>query len=285
MKTAHVKIDTYQLVTDRIIAALESGTAPWRKPWRGGGEPRNAITGRQYSGMNWFLLSCHGGEKFLTFKQAQERGGCVRKGERGCPVIYWNWVEKDDANGNKKKIPFLKHFTVFSIDQCDGVELPADAPDGEATPFVARPDAEQTIANTGAEIRHGGGRAFYRPASDSITLPEKTAFHASDEYYSTAFHELVHWTGHQSRLKRDGVCNVATFGSNSYSKEELIAEMGAAFLSASHGIDSCMDNSASYLAGWISALKGDSKLAIGAASAARKAADFILGKTECAQSA
>lgn len=276
MKT---KVDTYELVTERIIAALESGVAPWRKPWRGGGEPRNAITGRRYHGMNWFLLSCHGGEKFLTFKQAVDAGGNVRKGEKGCPVIYWNWFEME-KDGEKKKIPFLKHFTVFSVDQCEGLNLASDETLGEVIPFIARPDAEETIASTGAVISHGGGRAFYRPSTDSITLPEREAFNAPDEYYSTAFHELVHWTGHASRLKRPGIESVAAFGSASYSKEELIAEMGAAFLSASHGINSCLDNSASYLQGWISALKGDSKLAIQAAGAARKAADFIMGKSE-----
>lgn len=272
-----MKNDVYTIVTDRIISALESGTAPWRKPWTGGGAPRNAITGRAYSGINYFLLASIGGGEFLTFNQAKAAGGSVRKGERGCPVVFWNWIESE-KDGVKKKIPFLKYFTVFSTAQCDGLEL-KDSEEGETIPFVPSEKAESTIASTGANISHGGHRAFYRPANDSITLPEKERFASPDEYYSTAFHELAHWTGHESRLARKGILELAAFGDAVYSKEELIAEMSAAFLCAEHGISSTLENSASYLQGWISALRGDSKLAVQAAGAASKAADFILGRS------
>jgi antirestriction protein ArdC len=270
-----MKIDIQETITNRIIASLEAGTAPWRKPWTGGGLPRNAVSGKVYSGINFFLLASLGGGQFLTYKQAQDLGGTVRKGERGCPIVFWNWVEKE-ANGQTKKIPFLRHFTVFSASQCDGLNLD---PEGEAQPLEFSPieKAEETIAGTGATIQHEGHRAFYRPSTDSITLPEKARFHSVGEYYSTAFHELVHWTGHESRLARKGIAEVSAFGDPVYSREELVAEMGAAFLCADHGIDSTLENSASYLRGWIDALRGDSKLVVQAAGAAWKAANLIRG--------
>ena len=271
--------DIQETVTAQIISALESGTAPWRKPWKGNASPHNVISGKTYQGINWFLLSMMGGGGFLTYKQAQSLGGNVRKGEKGSPIIFWNFIEKKKANGEIGKVAFLRSYTVFSVSQCDGLELPAPESEGETVPFVPIERAEETIAKTGAEISHGGNRAFYRPATDQIQMPEKTAFHAPEEYYSTAFHELAHWTGHTSRLARKGIEDVAAFGSATYSKEELIAEMGAAFLCAEHGIDSTLENSAAYLQGWIKALKGDSSLAISAAGAASKAANFILGKT------
>ena len=277
-----MKIDIQAIVTERIISALESGTAPWRKPWKGSSLPRNVVSGKVYSGINFFLLSAMGGGEFLTFKQAQGLGGNVRKGEKGCPVVYWNFVEsktRKDSKGNPEKIPFLKSFTVFNVSQCEGLELPAPETEGETVPFIPIERAEETITRTGAEIHHGGARAFYRPATDQIQMPEKEAFHSPEEYYSTAFHELTHWTGHESRLARKGILELAAFGDAVYSKEELVAEMGAAFLCAEHGIEGTLDNSAAYLQGWIKALRGDSKLAIQAAAAASKAANFILGKT------
>lgn len=275
-KQTTMKQDIYELITEKLIQSLEQGVAPWRKPWNNGGLPRNAISNRHYSGINAFLLSCHGGDRFLTFKQALEAGGNVRKGEKGCPVIYWNWVERNKG-GVVDKIPFLKHFTVFSVDQCDGLNLPANEAQ-EGIEFVPVDKAEATIKATGASIRHGGSQAFYIPSMDSISLPNKESFHSIGEYYSTAFHELVHWTGHASRLARKGIEESHAFGSPVYSKEELVAEMGAAFLCGSHGIDSTLENSAAYLQGWIAKLKGDPKLAMQASSCAAKAARFILGE-------
>jgi antirestriction protein ArdC len=271
-----MKTDIYQIITEKLISSLEKGVNPWRKPWKGGGIPRNAITGRGYSGINYFLLSAHGGGKFLTYKQAQGLGGSVRKGEKGCPVVFWNWIEKE-KNGKTDKIPFLKYFTVFSVEQCEGLEFPSEEGE-EKLDFIPIESAEETIAKTGADIRHGGNQAFYVPLFDHIALPKRESFNDIASYYGTAFHELIHWTGHTSRLARKGIETVAPFGSAIYSKEELIAEMGAAFLCGQHGIDSTIENSAAYLQGWIKALKGDSKLALQAASAASKAADFILGK-------
>lgn len=271
--------DIQEKVTAQIIAALESGTAPWRRPWKGAAGPHNVVSGKTYQGINWFLLSMLGGGGFLTYKQAQSLGGNVRKGEKGAPIVFWNFAEKTKPDGTVGRFAFLRSYTVFSVAQCDGLQLPAAEAEGETLPFVPIERAEATIASTGARISHGGDRAYYRPSTDSIQMPEKADFHAPEEYYSTAFHELAHWTGHQSRLARKGIEEVAPFGSTTYSKEELIAEMGAAFLCAEHGINSTLENSAAYLQGWIKALKGDSSLAISAAGAASKAANFILGRT------
>jgi antirestriction protein ArdC len=271
--------DIQERVTAQIISALEGGTAPWRKPWKGSAAPHNVTTGKTYQGINWFLLSMIGGGGFLTYKQAQSLGGNVRKGEKGNPIIFWNFIEKKKADGEIGKIAFLRSYTVFSVSQCEGLELPAPETEGEAVPFVPIEKAEETIAKTGAEISHGGAMAFYRPATDQIQMPGKESFRTPEDYYSTAFHELAHWTGHTSRLARKGIEDVAAFGSATYSKEELIAEMGAAFLCAEHGIDSTLENSAAYLQGWIKALRGDATLAISAAGAASKASNFILGKT------
>lgn len=277
-----MKADVYQIVTERLIATLESGTAPWRKPWsRSGGIPRNAITGRPYHGINAFLLLClpYSKARFLTYKQAQAAGGTVRKGEKGAPVVFWNWIESDKkaSDGEAKKIPFLKYFTVFNIAQCEGLEL-----DDETKPETAAhdpiPAAQGVIDRTGASVHHGGFRAFYEPGADRITMPEMSAFETPEAYYQTAFHELGHWTGHKSRLHREGITAFAAFGSAVYSREELIAEMTASFLCAKVGIYPDLENSASYLAGWIKALRGDSKLAVRAAGAASKAADFVLGE-------
>lgn len=282
MKNMNTRKDIAETITEKLIAALEAGAAPWRKPWKSLSAPHNASTGKTYQGMNWFLLSMIGGGGFLTFKQARDLGGNVRKGEKGNPIIFWNFLEKTKADGTLGKIGFLRSYTVFSVSQCEGLELPAGEDETEILPFVPLDKADATILATGAEISHGGHSAFYSSASDQIQLPAKVDFISPEDYYNTAFHELCHWTGHKSRLARKGIEDVAAFGSPTYSKEELIAEMGAAFLCAEHGIDSTLENSAAYLQGWIKALKGDSRLAIAAAGAASKAANYAMGKTETA---
>ena len=282
-----MKPDIYDTVTARLISALESGTVPWRKPWNvKTGPPRNA-SGREYHGINCFLLACLGyaDPRFVTFKQALDLGGNVRKGEKGCPVVYWNFFEsktETDSKGNPKRIPFLKGFTVFNVAQCDNLDIEPLSDIESRGEFAALPECEATIAATGAEIRHGFSKAFYTPSTDTVSMPCPESFDTGGEYYSTLFHELSHWTGHKSRLARKGITDGADFGSDTYGKEELIAEMSAAFLCAEHGIDCAMDNSAAYLAGWIRVLKGDSKLAVHAASAATKAADFVMGRYKAA---
>ena len=282
--------DVYQMVTDRLIEALEAGTAPWRKPWNGegcpAGWPTNLSTGKTYQGVNvWTLASApFSSHYWVTFKQCQSLGGKVRKGEKaGGFVVYWNWLEKTDVEtGKPVKIPFLKYSRVFNSEQCDGLE--DKIPEPKALPESDAERMENAESTIRAYIDNGGpsfetghqDRAFYRSSSDAVSVPILEQYETGGQYYSTVFHELTHSTGHSKRLDR-GLDKLAAFGSESYSREELIAEMGAAFLCGIHGIDSTLDNSAAYLKGWIKALKSDSKMAVWAGSRAQKASNMILG--------
>jgi antirestriction protein ArdC len=264
-----------QIITDRLIALLDAGTVPWRKTWKGGGVPVNAVSKKAYRGINYFLLSCSGfgDNRWLTYKQASALGGNVKKGEKGTPVIYWSLVEKEQGDVTKKAA-FLRYYTVFNAEQCEGLKIETQACPQEFVPVEA---ARQLVESTQAIIKHGGASAFYSPIDDFIQMPNPDKFESADSYYHTLFHELAHWTGHASRLGREGVAQVARFGSATYSREELVAEMASAFVSAKVGITPDFDNSAAYLKEWIKVLKGDSKLALKAASAASKAVDFIMG--------
>ena len=279
----------YEVMTKRIVEMLESGTAPWRKPWVAGG-PRNLVSGKAYRGLNVFLLTAAGARYssayWLTFKQALDKGGNVRKGESGLPVVFWRFPEPGTQNDDQaaeessssRRGPLLRYATVFNVEQCDGVE----APKQEVRTFSPIDEAERILSEMPncPPIRHGGSQAFYVPSLDYVQLPSREAFLSPEHYYSTAAHELGHATGHSSRLDRPGITDGAmAFGSHSYSKEELVAEMTAAFVCGAAGLDnsSVLDNSAAYLASWIKVLKGDSRLVVSAASAAQKAADYILG--------
>lgn len=278
--------DLYQVVTDRIIASLERGVAPWVKPWnaadRNGGFPYNAASGKPYRGINVLLLSCsaYPTAGWMTFKQARDLGGHVRKGEHGSMIVFYKpFAVKDrnaqpDADGNQPErlIPLLKSFTVFNVSQID--ELPAkyygtvDAPAERPTHAVA--DAMLALAT----VRHGGDRAFYSPSHDSIQMPQPAQFASIPEYYATGLHELTHWTGHASRCARE---YGKRFGDTAYAREELVAEMGAAFLCAHAGIDGRLQH-AEYLANWLGVLKADKRAIVVAASHAQRAADYVLGK-------
>jgi len=272
----------YAMVTDRIVKMLEAGVAPWKRTWSGGTGfmPRNMVSGKAYRGINSLLLSCSefSSDYWMTYKQATSKGGQVRKGEKSSPVIFWKKLDIEDRNtGKKKKIPFLRYYSVFNLDQIDGIE-PPDAPT-ETIQFDPIRAAEEIVIAMPSQpiIVHEENRAFYRPSSDTVNMPKPKMFHKPEHYYSTLFHELVHATGHEDRLARPGIMERTSFGSNDYSKEELVAEMGAAFLCAHAHIDQeTLTDSASYLQNWIKVLKGDSKLAVCAASAAQKASDFIL---------
>jgi antirestriction protein ArdC len=270
----------YEQITDRVIVLLEKGTVPWRKPWTTqAGFPRNLVTKKPYRGINVFLLHAMSYESpyWLTYRQAQELGGNVRKGEKACPVVFWKQLEVEDKKtGETEKIPMLRFYYVFNASQCDGlknipaVETPAGAP---ALP-------ESIIANMPQrpEIRHGMRKAFYSPAEDIVAMPDRARFDGAAEYYSTLFHELTHSTGHASRLNRPTLTESAGFGSNPYCKEELIAEMGAAFLCGQAGIaEGTLENAAAYLQNWLAQLHSDKKLIVQAAAQAQKATDFILG--------
>ncbi len=284
--------DAYQVITDRIIGQLEKGVVPWQKPWRGGEQmPRNLISGREYRGVNVFLLHAMSYESphWLTYKQAAELGGHVKKGERACPVVFWKRLQVADMTeptGNKA-IPFLRYYSVFNIAQCE--DIPADkipvqsGTKREHCPIAAAESIVSAMPKL-PEIKHGGGRACYSPSLDCVTMPVPENFISGQEYYSVLFHELTHSTGHASRLNRKGISGEegewSAFGSTPYAKEELVAEMGAAFLSGHAGIvERTLDNSAAYIQAWLSRLKEDRRLIVQAAAAAQKAADFILNKT------
>jgi antirestriction protein ArdC len=279
----------YKEVTDRIVGELEQGRVPWVQPWGSAksafGLPKNAATGRAYSGINililWGAVIEQGfpAQHWLTFRQALTLGGHVRKGERGTTVCYADRftpraeIERVARDGGKPDVvPFLKRFTVFNAAQCEG--LPEHVlgsapviPEREIVPL-----AEAVIAATGADFRIGGDKAFYVPAEDYIRVPPQPAFFHQIDYYRTALHELGHWTGHTSRLNRD---LSGRMGSNPYAREELVAEMSSAFLCASLGIMPTVRH-ADYLGAWLEVLREDSRAIFRAASQAAKAAEFVL---------
>ena len=279
-------MDSYQVITDRMISLLEQGVVPWHKPWAagGGGCPKNLVSGKAYRGSNVFILACSGYESpyWLTYKQARKRGGYVRRGQKGTQVVFWKFLEVEDpGTGKAKKIPMLRHYTVFNAEQCGGVNAPESASTLEhGFDPIAR--AEEVVEEMPGrpEVRHGEPRAFYRLSDDLVNMPKRERFSRPEEYYSTLFHELTHATGHSTRLGRlKGDSGTASFGSGSYSREELVAEMGAAFLSGDAGIvNATIDNSAAYIAAWLRRLRDDKKLVIMAAAQAQKAADYILDR-------
>jgi antirestriction protein ArdC len=281
--------DLYDTVTRQIIAALEAGTPPWVCPWRRDPQemvPRNAASGRPYRGVNVLLLSLrlqasgYVHNRWLTFNQARALGAHVRAGERGTQVVFFKLheVEREPRAANEdtpKVVPLLRSFTVFNVDQVDGLEAdPVDAASNDTTSWDPCAAADQLIAASGASIRHGGNRAFYSPAEDVIQLPAPGAFLNAEHYYSTALHELTHWTGHPSRCNRP---LGRRHGMEAYAFEELVAELGSAFLTNHCGLPGQL-NHASYIASWLEALRNDRRLIFTAASHAQRAADFLLPK-------
>jgi antirestriction protein ArdC len=274
----------YQIVTEQIIRQLESGVVPWRKPWTCEA-PVNLITQKPYRGINPFLLAPQGyGSKYwLTFNQAAKLGGHIRKGEKSSIVTFWNVGQEKvirDSNGiERTSRPFLLRFyRVFNLEQTEGIAEKLGL--GKASPRVLSIDGCESIVTNmpNAPKIEQSDRAWYRPSTDTVGMPSRNLFNSAEEYYSTLFHELTHSTGHASRVGRDGIEQLNTFGSESYSREELIAELGAAMLCGVTGIvPRTIENSAAYLKTWIERLRGDSKLIVSAASAAQKAADYIQG--------
>lgn len=282
-------MNVYEIVTDRIMELLEQGEIPWRKPWKSSGGARNLISKRPYRGINQFLLniSPYNSPYWLTFKQAQEKGGYVRKGEKATLVVFWKWIDSKDASKSESadlesvtgKVPLLRYYRVFNLDQVDGIKPPSEKQ--VINPFTPIQQAEKLLEHMPfkPDIRYGGDRAYYSPQLDYIQLPPREAFHSSEEFYSTAFHELTHATGHPDRLTRKGITEAAYFGSHEYSREELVAEFGASMLCAKAGIEQqTITNSAAYIQGWLRVLKGDKRLAIIAAGQAQRAVDYILNK-------
>jgi antirestriction protein ArdC len=283
----------YDEVTAKIIGQLEAGIFPWVQPWSSAaaspGLPRNAITGRPYSGINVLILwgaVIEGGypsQDWLTFRQALAAGGCVRKGERGQTIFYADkFVPKGEREQGAtesdapRAIPFLKRFVVLNAAQCDGLPerltaAPAPLPEREQ-----HEQAEALIAASGADFRIGGAEAFYSPTLDLVQVPPQPAFAQQIDYYRTALHELGHWTGHKSRLDRD---QSGGFGSAAYAREELCAEMASAFLCTALGIVPTVRH-ADYVGNWLTVLRADNRAIFKAASQASKAADFLLAFTD-----
>lgn len=280
------KKSVYEIVTERILDALAKGVVPWRRPWQTD-MPRNLVSGREYRGVNVLLLSCQGFASpcWLTFKQAKALGGSVKKGEKGTPVIFWRVYDGEDENGKSKKRFVLRYFTVFNVEQCEGLDLPAAESRREVSPIA---ECEWIVAayKEPPAIRHAGQQACYSPSRDEVRMPAREAFGSDEEYYSTLFHELTHSTGHTSRLARKGVTDPTRFGSHDYSFEELVAECGAAFLAARAGIaPKTIDNSAAYIASWTKRLTSEPRWIVDAAAQAAKAADRIAGAAEVEEDA
>jgi antirestriction protein ArdC len=271
----------YTDIADRILVQLEAGNLPWDQPWSsigGNGMPRNAQTGRAYSGVNVLLLWAEAVSKgypthgWLTYKQAEALGGNVRKGEKGTHICYVSSFEKKDDAGEIERVPFLKAYVVFNVAQCDDLALP-EAPDAAINPDQRDADCAAFLASTGADIRHGAGQACYIRKQDCIMMPTFEAFKSAAGYYATALHELVHWTGAPHRLDRT---KGKVFGDKAYAAEELVAELGAAFLCAEFGFDT-VTQSASYIQSWIKMLRDNPRAFITAASAASKATEYLRG--------
>lgn len=281
----------YQIITEQIIKQLESGVVPWRKPWISQ-EPTSLASLKPYRGINVLLLASQGyaSRYWLTFNQAKHLGGNVKQGEHSSLVTFWKrspYKRKNEETGEDETRNgfLLRYFRVFNLEQTEGIadKLGLQNPD-KRVPSIEKCD-EIVAKMPLAPRREQSNAAWYRPLTDTVGMPSRDSFRSSEEFYSTLFHELAHSTGHPSRVGRDGIENVNSFASESYSKEELIAEMSSAFLSGVAGISpATISNSAAYLQNWISRLRGDSRLLISAASHAQKAADYILGRKHEAES-
>ena len=279
--------DHYQELTDKIIAALEAGTAPWRRPWNPGAcgastTPLNATTGRRYRGVNLFVLGMSpfaletGDPRWCSYRQAQARGWQVRKGERSTPIYFYKPLEvadrSEDGDGETRRIPLLRVFSVFHASQIDGIPDLARPP---ATKTVVEriEDVEQILTASGVPIRIGGDRAFYSPAGDFIQLPPDAAFESPAERAATALHEFGHASGAKHRLDRD---LTGRFGSSGYSREELRVELASVFVGNAIGLPTDIPNHASYIDSWLKNLKQDRREIFRAAADAQKIADYIL---------
>lgn len=279
----------YARITTQIIQKLEKGVVPWHKPWKSGPAsfPANLASRRRYRGINVFILACQGYNSpfWLTFRQAGEMGGTIKKGEKSTAVVFWKKQEVLTETGEDKpkpQFPVLRYYHLFNLEQCHGIQTPKPIEGLKPVEYDPIDAAERIIAGypTPPKIEFRGDQALYRPKEDLILCPIMGRFTSVDGYYSTLFHELTHSTGHEDRLNRKTLTDLCPFGSTNYSKEELVAEMGAAMLSAEAGLDvALVDNSASYIAGWLKRLTNDPRLVVMAAGQAQLAVDHILGRS------
>ena len=289
------KIDAYERLTNQMIKALEAGVVPWKKSWKcvGMDLPKNVVSGKTYNGINLLMLGfqSYGSNVWGTYKQWETKGGKVKpeEGKNYTSIVRWVFFDKKDDNGNliykangkPEQIGWPKWYMVYNAAQVNGIELADYLPkddeiDGNFEPIEACEDIVKNMPKC-PEIRHGGDRAYYSPVSDHVGMPKQGQFDGNSEYYSTLFHELAHSTGN---AKRVGRTFGERFGSEKYSKEELIAELSACFLCNHVGIDQTFDNSAAYIGSWLEKLRNDKKLIFSAASAAKKATEYILGNAK-----
>jgi antirestriction protein ArdC len=281
-----VRRDLYAEVSARIVAEMERGAAPWVKPWSatpGQNVPQNAVSNRPYSGCNVVMLwlareRCWTAPRFLTFKQALEAGGHVRKGEHGHKVYFVKQLRVKDDEGedtDARLVQLLREYTVFNVDQCDGLpeNVRAGKPARARNPDTRDALTDEFLSATSADIREGQGEAYYAPGDDFISMPAFEAFKSAAHFYGTAFHEMGHWTGHRSRLDRD---LRHRFGDRAYAAEELVAELCAAFLCAEFSFDGDFRH-AGYVKHWIALLQSDRRAFFTACSKAQAAADYLRG--------
>jgi len=281
--TQHTFKDVYKLVTERIIEQLEKDIVPWQRPWQTAGMPKNAFTGRPYRGLNALMLACLGYDQnlFLTYSQVnKELGGRIKQGEHGHMITWWKSAkENEDESTEQKNKGHLRYYTVFNVAQCENLPEKYLFPERDIEELPACEDIVKNMPLC-PKITHKGHPAFYNPIEDLVNMPKRAAFTSDAAYYSTLFHELAHSTGHHSRLKRRDLIEMAEFGSDRYSHEELVAEMATCFLQSITGIESQFAISASYIDGWVKVLKNDKRFIFSAGKAAQKAVDFILNKPQ-----
>lgn len=281
----------FKEITEKIIELLEKGSIPWRRPWKSNGPPRNLISKRQYRGINVFLLDLegHASPYWLTPSQLERLQGEVRPGEKAAEAICWRWQQKVEKVWNSRTntqesrvvwVPWCWHHSLYNTDQCTGIDR--YLPGMRKRKFTPLELCEKIVAGmpNKPRVETGESRAFYRPLFDRVNMPNSSLFDSSEEYYSTLFHELVHSTGHISRLNRHrSMKSGFHHDAHDYSKEELVAEMGCAMLCALTGIEGVtLANSGAYIQAWLSRLQNDMKILFYASMEAQKAADFILGK-------
>jgi antirestriction protein ArdC len=276
-------MNLYDEITAKIIDAIEAGTAPWQCPWNRDGDndmPSNHQSGNEYHGINVLVLwmSQHFGgyssSRWLTYKQAQAMGGQVRKGSKGTKIIYYQPLEIEKDNGDTETIPMLKGYTVFNLDQIDGIERPDTTVLGEGFDPIAI--AEEVMQSTGISISEGGTRAYYRPSTDEIQMPDRERFSVAEDFYATALHEITHATKHASRCDRPTYKAKDADSQTAYAFEELVAEIGAAMLMGHYKLSGEVKEHASYIAHWLQLLRNDKRAIFKAAAQAQKAADWVI---------
>jgi antirestriction protein ArdC len=272
-------VDVYQVVTNRIIELLEQGTVPWRKPWTDKGLPMNGVTKRPYRGINMMLLNSldYTHNLFMTWKQIKTIGGSVKRGETGIMVVFTKMIDKVNEKGVTERKSILRYYKVFNIDQCTDIPVPfLPKENTEVVPLLECASIVEGMKDA-PKIVHKKPEAFYMPPEDYINMPKMKTFATSEDYYGTLFHELIHATGHQSRLSRKEIYENPKFGTDMYSLEELVAEIGSCYLKSYAGLPIAdMANNAAYIESWLEVFKGDTRILIKAASRAQQAVEYIL---------